>query len=86
VAVLIGSIELVSILHNDLHWRDPVTEWISGINMNNAGLAVIGLFAATWLTAIAYLEAHQRRIALAKLQPTQRLGQVTERNGRPPDG
>jgi high-affinity nickel-transport protein len=54
VAVLIGSIELVSILHNDLQWQDPVTEWISGINLNNAGLAIVGLFAATWLTAIGY--------------------------------
>jgi high-affinity nickel-transport protein len=54
VAVLIGSIELVSILHNDLQWQDPVTDWISGINLNNAGLAIVGLFAATWLTAIGY--------------------------------
>jgi nickel/cobalt transporter (NiCoT) family protein len=54
VAVLIGSIELVSILHNDLRWQDPVTEWISDINLNSAGLAIVGLFAATWLTAIAY--------------------------------
>lgn len=54
VAVLIGSIELVSILHDDLKWNDPVTAWISGINLNNAGLAIVGLFAATWLAAIAY--------------------------------
>ena len=54
VAVLIGSIELVSILHNDLRWEDPVTGWVNGINLNNAGLAIVGLFAATWLAAIAY--------------------------------
>jgi high-affinity nickel-transport protein len=54
VAVLIGSIELVSILHDDLKWDDPVTEWVSGINLNNAGVAIVGLFAVTWLAAIAY--------------------------------
>ncbi|BBY05962.1 nickel/cobalt efflux system [Mycobacterium noviomagense] len=54
VALLIGSIELVSILHDDLRWVDPVTNWISSIDLNNAGLAVVGLFAVTWLGAIAY--------------------------------
>ncbi len=54
VALLIGSIELVSILHDDLHWADPVTAWISGINLNNAGLAIVALFAVTWVAAIAY--------------------------------
>ena len=54
VALLIGSIELVSILHDDLHWSDPVTSWIGGISLNNAGLAIVGLFAATWLIAIGY--------------------------------
>jgi nickel/cobalt transporter (NiCoT) family protein len=54
VALLIGSIELVSILHDDLHWVDPVTAWISGIDLNNAGLAIVALFADTWVAAIAY--------------------------------
>jgi nickel/cobalt transporter (NiCoT) family protein len=54
VALLIGSIELVSILHDDLNWVDPVTSWISAIDLNNAGLAIVGLFAVTWLTAVTY--------------------------------
>jgi high-affinity nickel-transport protein len=54
VAMLIGSIELVSILHDNLKLQDPVTVWISGIDLNNAGLAIVGLFAATWLAAVAY--------------------------------
>ncbi|WP_375483923.1 HoxN/HupN/NixA family nickel/cobalt transporter [uncultured Mycobacterium sp.] len=54
VALLIGSIELVSILHDDLQWVDPVTNWISSIDLNNAGLAIVCLFAVTWLGAIAY--------------------------------
>ncbi|WIM86352.1 HoxN/HupN/NixA family nickel/cobalt transporter [Candidatus Mycobacterium wuenschmannii] len=54
VALLIGSIELVSILHDDLDWVDPVTNWISGIDLNNAGLAILALFAVTWVGAVAY--------------------------------
>ena len=54
VALLIGSIELVSILHDDLDWVDPVTSWISGIDLNNAGLAIVALFAVTWIGAVAY--------------------------------
>jgi nickel/cobalt transporter (NiCoT) family protein len=54
VAVLIGSIELVSILHDDLNWSDPITTWVSGVDLNNAGLAVVALFAVTWIVAVAY--------------------------------
>jgi high-affinity nickel-transport protein len=54
VALLIGSIELVSILHDDLNWVDPITSWISGIDLNNAGLAIVVLFAVTWIGAVAY--------------------------------
>lgn len=54
VAMLIGTIELVTVLHDDLHWTDPLTAWISGISLNNAGLAIVALFAVTWLCAIGY--------------------------------
>jgi high-affinity nickel-transport protein len=54
VALLIGSIELVSILHDDLNWDDPITSWISSIDLNNAGLAIVVLFAVTWIGAVAY--------------------------------
>jgi nickel/cobalt transporter (NiCoT) family protein len=54
VALLIGSIELVSILHDDLNWVDPITDWVSGIDLNNAGLAIVALFAVTWIAAVGY--------------------------------
>src|SRR5579875_2022409 len=65
VALLIGSIELVSILHDDLGWVDPVSNWISGIDLNNAGLAIVGLFAVTWLAAIGYWKLSRRESATA---------------------
>jgi nickel/cobalt transporter (NiCoT) family protein len=54
VALLIGTIELVSVLHDDLGLVDPVTSWISDIDLNNAGFAIVGLFVLTWVCAVAY--------------------------------
>lgn len=54
VAVLIGTIELTAILHERLELTDPVTGWVSGISLNNAGVALVALFALTWAGAVGY--------------------------------
>ncbi|HEU4360954.1 MAG TPA: HoxN/HupN/NixA family nickel/cobalt transporter [Mycobacterium sp.] len=54
VALLIGTVELVSILHDDLHWSNPLTDWLSGISLYRTGLVIVGLFGITWLVAIGY--------------------------------
>ena len=54
VALLIGTVELVSVLHDDAGWINPITEWVSGISLNNAGFGIVGLFVLTWLCAITY--------------------------------
>ncbi|MEI7715221.1 MAG: HoxN/HupN/NixA family nickel/cobalt transporter [Mycobacterium sp.] len=54
VAMLIGTIELVRVLHDDLNLTDPLTGWISGINLNNFGFVIVGLFMLTWAASIAY--------------------------------
>jgi nickel/cobalt transporter (NiCoT) family protein len=54
VALLIGTIELVTVIHDDLGWTEPVTDWISSIDMNNFGFLIVGLFVATWACALAY--------------------------------
>jgi nickel/cobalt transporter (NiCoT) family protein len=54
VALLIGTIELISVLHDDLGLVDPVTSWVSDIDLNNAGFAIVGLFVLTWLCAVTY--------------------------------
>ncbi len=52
VAFLVGTIELVSVLHDDAGWVNPVTAWISGIDLSNVGFIVAGLFAAAWAVAL----------------------------------
>ncbi|MGD3108767.1 HoxN/HupN/NixA family nickel/cobalt transporter [Streptomyces sp. YGL11-2] len=54
VAFLIGTIELVGVLHEQLGLNDAVTNWISGIDLNNVGFIIVGLFVAVWACALAY--------------------------------
>ncbi|MFB6943579.1 MULTISPECIES: HoxN/HupN/NixA family nickel/cobalt transporter [unclassified Streptomyces] len=71
VAFLIGTIELVTILHDKLGLRDPVTGWISGLDLGNVGYIIVGLFVVVWAAALAYW----------------RIAKVEERwTGRAPDG
>ncbi|WP_022908920.1 HoxN/HupN/NixA family nickel/cobalt transporter [Aestuariimicrobium kwangyangense] len=52
VALVIGSIEFVAVLHDQGGWRNPVSDWISGIRMNEVGFIIAGLFAVTWALAV----------------------------------
>ena len=54
VALLIGTIELVSVAHDDLGWANPVTEWVSSLSLDNVGFVVVGLFVVTWAAAIGF--------------------------------
>ncbi|HWE92153.1 MAG TPA: HoxN/HupN/NixA family nickel/cobalt transporter [Pseudonocardiaceae bacterium] len=54
VAVVIGSIELVGVLHDQFGWSAPVLNWIAGLNLNNVGFVLVGLFAVVWTAAIGY--------------------------------
>jgi nickel/cobalt transporter (NiCoT) family protein len=54
VAFLIGTIELVGCLHEQLRLTDPATGWISGIDLNNAGFVMVGVFVAVWACALGY--------------------------------
>lgn len=54
VALLIGTIELVSVAHDDFGWSNPVTEWIASISLDQVGFVVVGLFVVTWAAAVAF--------------------------------
>ncbi|GAA1897274.1 HoxN/HupN/NixA family nickel/cobalt transporter [Streptantibioticus ferralitis] len=54
VAFLIGTIELVGVLHDQLNLNDAVTNWISGIDLNNVGFIIVGLFVVVWACALGY--------------------------------
>jgi nickel/cobalt transporter (NiCoT) family protein len=65
VALLIGSIELVSVVHDRLRLTDDVTGWVAALDLGHVGFVVAGLFVVVWAVAVGYW----------------RLGRVEERWG-----
>ncbi len=53
VAVIIGGIELVSILSDQLGWDTGIIGWIGSLDLNSVGFVIVGLFAVVWLAALA---------------------------------
>jgi nickel/cobalt transporter (NiCoT) family protein len=70
VAFLIGSIEIVSVLHDNVGLQDPITDWVSGIDLNNVGLVIVGLFVLTWVVALTYWRAAKVEDRWTKSPPT----------------
>jgi high-affinity nickel-transport protein len=54
VAFVIGTIEIVALLHDDAGIENPVTDWIAGMDLNHVGFIVVGLFVVVWAVAVAY--------------------------------
>jgi high-affinity nickel-transport protein len=54
VALVIGTIELVGVLHDNVGWVNPVTNWVAALNLNNVGFVIVALFAGTWVVALGY--------------------------------
>jgi high-affinity nickel-transport protein len=76
VAFLIGTIELVSVLHDKLDLKDGLTGWISGLNLDNVGFVIVGIFVAVWAAALAYW-----RFAKVEERWALRAGQAPEGAG-----
>ena len=53
VALLIGTIELLSVLADRLSLRGGIWDFVSNVDFNLLGYAVVGLFVATWALALA---------------------------------
>jgi len=54
VAFLIGTIELVGVLHEKLDLTDSVTGWIAALDLDNVGYVIAGLFVVVWALALTY--------------------------------
>lgn len=54
VAFLIGAIELVGVVHDKLDLGEAVTGWIAGLDLDNVGFIIVGLFVVVWAVALAY--------------------------------
>ncbi|WP_051828556.1 HoxN/HupN/NixA family nickel/cobalt transporter [Streptomyces bicolor] len=52
VALLIGTVELLTLLADRLALHGPFWDRISGLDLNTAGFVVVGLFVVTWFVAL----------------------------------
>ncbi|WP_068187536.1 HoxN/HupN/NixA family nickel/cobalt transporter [Mycobacterium sp. UM_CSW] len=52
VALIVGSIELVGVLADQLGLTGDFWEWLRGIDLNAVGFIIVGLFALTWAVAL----------------------------------
>ena len=53
VALVIGVVEIVSIIVQKLGITDGVLATIGGVDLNNVGFVIVGIFVLTWLVAVA---------------------------------
>ena len=52
VALIIGTIELLSLLAQQLGWSGGFWDWIGGLDLNALGFFIVGMFVATWAVAL----------------------------------
>jgi high-affinity nickel-transport protein len=52
VAFIIGTIEILSLLQNELNFRGAFWRFTGNFNINTAGFVIVGLFAITWAVAL----------------------------------
>jgi nickel/cobalt transporter (NiCoT) family protein len=53
VALVVGLIELLSVVHDRLGLDGGFLGWISGLDLSSVGYVVVALFALTWIVALA---------------------------------
>jgi high-affinity nickel-transport protein len=53
VALIIGSVELIAVFSDKLGLEHGVFGWVSSLDLNYIGYAIVGLFVLTWLLALA---------------------------------
>jgi high-affinity nickel-transport protein len=52
VALIVGTIELVSVLVDKLDVTSGPLAWLGGLDLNNVGFFIVGLFVVTWVVAL----------------------------------
>lgn len=54
VAFLVGIVTLTGLLNDWVQTRSGPLAWIAGLDLENFGFIIVGLFIVTWLAAVAY--------------------------------
>jgi high-affinity nickel-transport protein len=54
VALIVGGIELISVLHDKAQLTDPITSWIAKITLDDIGYIIVALFVVVWAGSFCY--------------------------------
>ena len=54
VALIIGGIELISVLHERAHMTDPITSWVAAITLDDIGYVIVAMFVLVWAGSFLY--------------------------------
>jgi high-affinity nickel-transport protein len=57
VALIIGTVELLGLLAQQLGLHGRFWDWIAGVDLNVIGFVIVGLFFATWVLALVVWKA-----------------------------
>jgi high-affinity nickel-transport protein len=84
VALVIGTIELLSVLSSQLNLSGGIWSWTAGFNINHAGYLIVGLFVVTWVVAFGIwrfgqVEARWERAAASARSGRPRASAEAER-------
>ena len=52
VALLIGTVELLSVLSDKMGWKGGFWGWVGGLDLNSIGFGIVGMFVVVWVTAL----------------------------------
>jgi high-affinity nickel-transport protein len=86
VAFFVGTIEILGLIAQGAGFDSPFWNFVRGFNINMAGYVIVGVFAVTWVAALAYwrLARVEERVVL-KQAPDTAVG-VTHAPDPPPLG
>jgi len=54
VALIVGTIEVVAVLHDRAGWNDPISSWVAGLSLDGVGYLIVGLFLVVWAGSVGY--------------------------------
>lgn len=71
ICFFIGTVEVLGLLPQELHWHGAAWTWLENFNINMAGFVIVGLFIATWIVALAvWRYGHIEERWSARLKPS----------------
>jgi nickel/cobalt transporter (NiCoT) family protein len=85
VALLVGTIELLAIMQDQMGLHGLFWDWVAGVDLNKIGYFIVGLFVVTWAVALSVWKfgkveekwtvqaaAHQQAAPAGQLGPVRR--------------